>query len=185
MANLKSIEAVLCLQENGGIGLGLDLLFKSKELPGDMDRFKEKTMGKVLIMGSKTWHSIPEKWRNFEGREVIVITRNPKKIENPEKLAAISGSVMEAIHYARTNFPEKGIVCGGGGEIYRQMFPFCTCIWATIVYDKREANIIVKIPDYFQEITSDRISHEHKGLKYDFATYKIIPKNPENHGDGS
>ena len=173
---LPPIDVVLCMQEDGGIGLGLNLLYKSKELPGDMQRFIDLTMDKVLIMGRKTWLSIPSKYRKFDGRFVIVITRNPNDLEDTEKVGTICGSLIEAIHYARTNLPDKGIVCGGGGNVYEQIFPYTTNVYLTIVKSKRPADIIVTIPEYFVEVS--RVENTHAGLDYNFMHMRKR-KNPE------
>lgn len=71
-----SLNIIACVNEEGIIGSDNHLFVKSNE---DMKRFKEITTGKgknVVIMGRKTWESIPEKFRPLEGRINIVLTKD-------------------------------------------------------------------------------------------------------------
>ncbi len=63
------ITIIVAVAENNGIGLNNDLLC---HIPGDLKRFKEITLGHNLIMGKKTWESLPKK--PLAGRTNIVIT---------------------------------------------------------------------------------------------------------------
>jgi len=71
MTELILIAAVAA---NGVIGKDNQLLW---HLPEDMKHFKSLTQGRAVIMGRKTWESLPEKFRPLPGRHNIVITRNP------------------------------------------------------------------------------------------------------------
>jgi dihydrofolate reductase len=66
------IALIAAVSRNGVIGHGGDLLWK---LPEDLQFFKRVTMGHPVIMGRKTWDSIPTKFRPLPGRTNIVVTR--------------------------------------------------------------------------------------------------------------
>ncbi len=66
------IHVIVAIDENRGIGYGGDMLFHIRE---DLRRFKALTMGHALIMGRKTFDSLPN--GALPGRRNIVITRNP------------------------------------------------------------------------------------------------------------
>lgn len=66
--------AVVAMGRHREIGRKGKLLW---HLPRDMKFFKEITMGHPVVMGRKSWESIPEKFRPLPGRNNIVITRNP------------------------------------------------------------------------------------------------------------
>lgn len=84
-------------------------------IPEDLEHFKHATMGKIVLMGRKTWESIPEKFRPLPKRKNIVITRQlpypvPKGVE-------IYATVDEGL----AAHAEEDIMVVGGGEIYAQM----------------------------------------------------------------
>ena len=83
-------------------------------LPEDMKRFKELTMGKIVLMGRKTWESLPEKWRPLPGRKNIVITR-----QEPYSVAS-NVEVFHTVEEAISTHPTEDIFIIGGAEIYRQ-----------------------------------------------------------------
>ena len=71
-----SLNIIACVNEEGIIGSGNDLFVKSRK---DMERVKKITTGKgknVVIMGRKTWESIPDKFRPLESRINIVLTKS-------------------------------------------------------------------------------------------------------------
>ena len=61
------------------IGRDNDLLWGPRSQQADMKRFKELTMGHPVVMGRKTWESIPKKFRPLPGRKNIVLTRDVDK----------------------------------------------------------------------------------------------------------
>ncbi len=68
---MKTIKAIVAVDENGAIGRQGDLLC---HLPADMRHFKEMTMGHSIVMGRKTFESFPR--RPLPGRQNLVITRS-------------------------------------------------------------------------------------------------------------
>jgi dihydrofolate reductase len=68
------VALIAAVARNGVIGHDNDLLWK---LPEDMAFFKRTTMGNPVIMGRKTWDSIPARFRPLSGRTNIVVTRQP------------------------------------------------------------------------------------------------------------
>ena len=67
------LTLVAAVAKNGAIGRENRLLWR---LPEDMQRFKALTMGGAVLMGRKTWESLPEKFRPLPGRHNIVVSRN-------------------------------------------------------------------------------------------------------------
>ncbi|MGF6821366.1 dihydrofolate reductase [Microbacterium sp. ZKA21] len=81
-------------------------------IPEDMAHFKDITLGAPVIMGRKTWDSLPERFRPLEGRENVVITRQQDWSADGARRAA---SVAEAVR----GLDEVWII--GGAEIYAQV----------------------------------------------------------------
>jgi dihydrofolate reductase len=119
---MTHISFVVARARNGVIGRDNAIPWR---IPEDMRRFKAITMGKPLIMGRKTWESLPKK--PLPGRTNIVITR--------DKTFAAAGAVVvlgieDALARARTENPEE-IAIIGGAEIYAAFLPLATRIHLT------------------------------------------------------
>jgi dihydrofolate reductase len=120
--NRPRIALVVAAARNGVIGRDGGLPWR---LPSDLKRFKALTMGKPVVMGRKTWESLPIK--PLPGRRNIVVTRQsgfaaPGAETAPSLDAAIdlAGACEE-------------IAVIGGGEIYRAAFPLANRIYLTEV----------------------------------------------------
>ncbi|HWQ99274.1 MAG TPA: dihydrofolate reductase [Candidatus Methylomirabilis sp.] len=83
-------------------------------LPEDLKRFKSLTTGKTVLMGRKTWESIPEKFRPLPGRKNVVVTRQPD-YSLPQGVERFS-SIDEALE---THTADDVMVIGGA-DVYRQ-----------------------------------------------------------------
>jgi dihydrofolate reductase len=108
--NANEIFLVVAVSANGVIGAGGTMPW---HIPADFRRVKSLTMGKPLVMGRKTFESLPG---ILPGRRHIVITRDP---EWQAEGAEVAHSLDEALHLA--NAPH--IVIFGGAEIYAQALP--------------------------------------------------------------
>jgi dihydrofolate reductase len=120
---------IAALAQDNAIGKDNDLLWKPWELRDDMNNFKYKTHGHAVIMGRKTWESIPEKYRPLPDRMNIVITRNNdyhislNQQEEDVRLGDglgthICNSLEDAIDLAKgENHSITWII--GGAEIYK------------------------------------------------------------------
>jgi dihydrofolate reductase len=120
------IVLVLARAENGVIGADGHLPWG--RLDGDLVRFKDLTMGKPVIMGRKTWDSLP--FKPLPGRTNIVLTRN--------RLFAAAGAVAartfeKAMRIADEEMPEAVMVIGGA-DIFAQALPYAQRIELTVVY---------------------------------------------------
>lgn len=82
-------------------------------LPEDMQHFKDLTMGHWVVMGRKTWESIPKRFRPLMGRFNVVVSRSPDfKVDAP---VLKIGSVEAAVKLCRG----KTFICGGG-QVYKE-----------------------------------------------------------------
>ena len=97
------------------IGRGNDIPWRGK-LPADMAHFQKLTMDSTVVMGRKTWESIPLKYRPLPGRTNIVLTRDEAFQTSG---AGIAHTADEAI--AKSSGGRVFII--GGAEIYRQFLP--------------------------------------------------------------
>ena len=109
-----TLTIVAAVARNGVIGSDGGLPWR---LPDDLRRFKELTLGHVLVMGRRTYESIG---RPLPGRTTIVVTRNPEWDPGSEEVR-LAGSVEEAIEAAATIDPSVFVV--GGAQVYAAALP--------------------------------------------------------------
>lgn len=79
-------------------------------VPEDLAHFREVTLGSPIVMGRKTWDSLPERFRPLRGRENVIVTRDPAWAADG---AVRAGSVDEALAIAGATGPEWIWVIGG------------------------------------------------------------------------
>ena len=105
------LSLIAAVARNRVIGKNNQLLW---HLPEDMKHFREVTRGKPVIMGRKTWESLPEKFRPLPGRHNIVVSRN---LDYKAPGATLVSSLEDAIHLTRSD-DETFVI--GGETLYRQ-----------------------------------------------------------------
>ncbi len=118
------ISLIVAMDHNRLIGANNGLPWR---LPDDMRWFVEQTMGKPVIMGRKTYDSIPAKFRPLHGRHNIIITHNP---DYQAPGCTIVHSLPEALAAAGDG-PE--IIIGGGAQIYAEALPLAHRLYLTLV----------------------------------------------------
>ena len=147
---------------NRALGKDGNLLWQIRE---DMKRFVEITTGHPVIMGRKTWESIPEKYRPLSNRTNIVVTRQSDyKAEG----AHVASSLEDALAIARASEGSSEIFVIGGGELYKESLPFATKLYMTLIDEEKDADTF--FPEYetvFTKKTFDE-SHESNDMKYEW-----------------
>lgn len=131
---MKEINLIAAVAENWVIGNGPDIPWKIK---GDLPRFKRITMDNSVIMGRKTFETLP---KPFEGRENIIVTRDTKYKADG---AIVVNTIEDAIKTA-----SKPIYVAGGGQIYHQMMPLCHHIYLTWVNMAPPGDILFPVINY-------------------------------------
>ena len=111
----QKLTLIAAVTQDLGIGLNNRLLVA---LPEDLKHFKRTTLGCPVIMGRKTWDSLPPAFRPLPGRRNIVLSRSGSaSFEGAE----VASSLEEALN--RLQGVERAFVIGGE-QIYRQALPF-------------------------------------------------------------
>lgn len=170
----QEICAVLCMQSDGGIGKDNKLLYSSrKEIIGDMQRFVNLTTGKVVIMGRKTWESLPDNFKPLPDRINIVVSRQPNYQDKLPSGVMCFDDIGKAITFSGQAYFEKDIAIIGGAEIYEATWHLCDTIHTTEVDYKRPADTFVKLPENLKEISRERKESEN-GIVYHFVDYEVI-----------
>lgn len=160
MAQKAQISIIVAIGKNRVIGKGNDLLW---HIPDDLKRFKALTTGHPVVMGRKTWESLPEKFRPLPGRTNIVITR-----QHGYALAGatVVHSLIEALGIAQGAPGGDEIFIMGGGQIYAEALPFATHLYLTLIDDEKDGDVF--FPEYetdFKKIIAEE-KREYGELHY-------------------
>ncbi|MEQ1687322.1 MAG: dihydrofolate reductase [Sphingopyxis sp.] len=159
--NHPEIVLVMARADNGVIGVDGRLPW---HLPDDLRRFKQITAGCPMVMGRKTFDSLPGL---LAGRRHIVITRNPAwEAEG----ASRAGSLADAL--ALANAPHVCII--GGAEIWAQALTLADRIELTHVHSAPAGDTHIDAPDTREWVESAREAHGAADGRpaYDFVTYR-------------
>lgn len=159
--NRPEIILILARAANGTIGRNGRLPW---HIPADLRRFKMLTQGKPMIMGRKTFDSLPGL---LDGRRHIVLTR---AVQWSEDGAEVARSLEEAVRIA--NAPHIAVI--GGGEIYRQFLPLADRIELTQLQADYPGDAAIDLPDSALWEEAEREDHVADGSRpaYSFVTYR-------------
>ena len=132
----KPISIIAAVARNWAIGRNNRLLW---HIPEDFRWFKKHTAGHPVVMGKRTWESLPLK--PLPGRKNIVITHDPRDCFTG---AICVGSIEESLNQMDTG-GENFII--GGGMVYRQFLPLAQKIYLTVVDKEFDADVWFPEPD--------------------------------------
>lgn len=166
--NNTTISAIAALGNQRQIGKDNDLLWN---LPEDLKRFKELTSGKAVIMGRKTWESLPETVRPLPGRENIILTRDQEyKAPGGEVVHNLDAAIAHAKEWSVKNDQNEVFIIGGA-NIYTQALPVTEKLYLTLVDSDKDGDVFFpKYEDVFTEY--DRQENTFGKLTYTFVNLK-------------
>jgi len=130
------ISIIVAVSEDWGIGKDNELLWR---IPEDLKRFRRLTTGNAIIMGKKTWESLPR--RPLPDRRNIVLTDIPGEIIDGSLTAY---SIEDALSKCK-GYNEIFII--GGGSIYRQFMTLAHRLYITHVHKKATADVYFPVID--------------------------------------
>ena len=151
------------IARNGVIGRDNKLPWR---LPEDLKHFKALTMGHPMIMGRKTWESLPGK---LPGRQHIVVTRDPAYCADG---ATVVGSLQAAVA-AAGEVDEVFVI--GGAELYAQAFEFADRLQLTEIATDFAGD--AHFPDWNRAAWREAARATHRaeaGFDYAFVTYERV-----------
>jgi len=156
------LKLIYARSRNGVIGREGQLPW---HLPADLAPFKQTTLGQAVVMGRKTWDSLPERFRPLPGRTNIVITRQ-------KDWQAAGALVAHSLDQAMALCPEsEPLWVIGGAEVYAQALPLASTVVVT------EIDIDVQGDAHAPHLGAEWIEmsrqlHSNEGgLGYSFVTY--------------
>jgi dihydrofolate reductase len=160
-ARLAIIAAVA---RNGAIGKNNELVFRD---PADLKHLRATTMGCPVIMGRKTWDSLPERFRPLPGRRNIVVSRNAEQSVPGAELAAGLSQALALVADAPLAFVM------GGGELYAQALPLADQLVLTEVDADLPGDVFFPAWNRDDFVVVKREPHETaEGLHFSFVSYE-------------
>jgi dihydrofolate reductase len=155
---------VAAVARDGVIGRDGELPWR---LPEDMSHFRAVTTGYPVVMGRRTWESLPERFRPLPGRRNVVVTRNPGWSAAGAERA---GSLEEALELLAD---EERVSVIGGGELFSVALPFTDELLLTEIDADIEGDTF--FPEWdrgaFQEVSREEHVAE-DGTPFAFVTYE-------------
>ncbi len=136
------ISMIVAVADNDGIGKDNGLPWG--HIPADMKWFRTHTNGKVVVMGSSTWHSLPQAFRPLPNRTNVVLSSSGSI---PGADLVLTGEPRDVINKLNEKFPDQEIVFIGGAKTYQAFVPFVNKVYLTRVNAAPEADTFLPIDD--------------------------------------
>lgn len=170
MENIKLVH-VVAMSQNRAIGKDNQLLW---HIPDDLQHFKRITQGGVIVMGRKTFESLPNLLPN---RTHIVITRQPIDYEGAETVHSLQDAILLAKAYVHAKQQNKIFIIGGG-EIYHQSLEMADVLEIT------EVDTVIEGDAFYPDIDEKFIKTDEtktfycdkSGFQFRFCTWQKFSK---------
>ena len=157
------ISLVAAVAHGGVIGNGNAIPWR---IPEDLAFFRDLTMGHPVVMGRRTWDSLPDRFRPLPGRRNVVVTRNPDWQADGAEHAA---SLDDALHLLGG---AAQVFVIGGAEIFAAALPGADELVLTEIDRNVEGDVLFPpwSRDAFEEVTREQLVSE-DGTVLAFVTY--------------
>ena len=161
------ISAIVAVDNNWGIGFNGNLL---EHIPEDLKYFKELTSGHCVMMGRKTWDSLPKK--PLPNRKNYIISNSQPAILGDN---TIRFQMDDAITFL--NYVWEDVFIIGGGVIYKELLPYCDRVYVTKIFKDYD-----QVDTYFPNLDKSNewapamqsALHTYEDLTYQFWEYDRI-----------
>ena len=174
LASALPLVLIASVARNGCIGRGDQLAWCE---PEDQRWFRRQTLGSPVIMGRRTWDSLPARFRPLPGRSNLVVSRQPGwQAEG----AQVAHSLPQAIALARqqaASTSATGIFVIGGGELYAQALPLADTLLLTEIDADLPGDTVFPAFDRALFVERQREPHRSVGppaCDYAFVTYQSL-----------
>jgi dihydrofolate reductase len=162
------ISLVAAVARGGVIGRDNAIPWRIRE---DMERFRAVTMGHPVVMGRRTWDSLPDRFRPLPGRRNVVVTRNHAWQGDGVERA---GSLADAL---RLLDGATQVFVIGGAELYAEALPLADELLLTEIDAEVEGDTFFPSWDraaFHEESREQHVSET--GIPFSFVTYRRRPK---------
>ena len=157
------VALLAAVARNGAIGRGNDLLWRD---PADQRHFRALTLGHPVVMGRRTWDSLPARFRPLPGRRNIVLTRDVGwRAAGAEAVPTIDAALALAANAER-------VFMIGGGELYTLALPLADELLLTEIDADLDGDTFFPDWDRAQFVETAREQHRAAdGGSFDIVSY--------------
>lgn len=141
-------------------------------LPEDLAHFKRHTSGCPVLMGRKTWDSLPPRFRPLPGRRNLVLTRQPGWLAEGAETCADLGQALARCADA----PEVWVI--GGAQLYAQALPLAARVVVTEIARDFEGDAFAPVLSTEWRETAREGHSTHPTLPFAFVTYERAATRP-------
>ena len=159
---MTEVKLIAAMGRQREVGAGNALLW---HLPEDLAHFKRQTQGCPVVMGRKTWDSLPPRFRPLPGRSNIVVTRQS---DWQAEGALRAASLPEALRLCG-DVPDIWVI--GGADIYRQAEPLAVRAEVTEIAQDFEGDAFAPVLGAAWHETARSAQLAASGLAFSFVTY--------------
>lgn len=135
-------------------------------IPEDMERFRARTLGHPVVMGRRTWDSLPARFRPLPGRRNVVVTRNPAwQAEGAERAASLEDALS-----LLDGAPHVFVI--GGAQLYAAALPLADELLLTEIDADVDGDTF--FPPFDRELFEEASREPHvseTGAPFAFVTY--------------
>ena len=164
---MQPLHLIYARAANGVIGKDNTMPW---HLPEDMAHFKQLTQGCAVIMGRKTWDSLPPRFRPLPGRTNIVVTRQSDwQAEGALRADSLEQALQQA--QAASTEPGRPVWVMGGAQIYAQALPLAQRIEVTEIAQNVDGDAYAPVlgPEWTEAAREDHTSAS--GVPFSFVRY--------------
>lgn len=158
---MPTINIIVAVARNRAIGLNNKLLYS---LPDDMRHFRQLTTGNTVVMGRKTFESLPK--GALPNRRNIVLTRSKQTFEGAESFSSLSEALKNCTD-------DEQVFIIGGASVYREALPLAHRLHITeIDHTPEQADTFFPPYDNWKEISRQHHDKDNRHeVAFDFVEY--------------
>ncbi|MES2993983.1 MAG: dihydrofolate reductase [Pseudomonadota bacterium] len=162
MPDRPALSLIAAVPRNGALGKDNALIWRE---PEDLKNFRRVTMGSPVIMGRKTWDSLPARFRPLPGRRNLVVTRNSAwQVEGAEAVGSIDAALA-----LLAGSPRAFVI--GGAQLYALALPLADELVLTEIDAELDGDVFFPPWDRAQFARTARDPR----AGYSFVTYRRLP----------
>lgn len=161
------LTMIVAVARNGAIGKNNDLLW---HLSADLKRFKQLTGGHTVLMGRRTYDSLPVKPLPNRKHLILTTDENYPIPDGGLRLPDVAACKAYAVAH-----PEEEIFVIGGGQVYRQLLPYADKLYLTEVAADFEADTffpVIAETEWRSVSEGEWLTDEKSGLQFRFVDYE-------------
>lgn len=154
-------KIIVAYDKNRLIGAGNSIPWR---IPEEMRHFKDTTIGCSVVMGRKTWNSLPPKYKPLPGRTNIVVSRSPLQLDAIDVVTALD--IGEAVAFGEA-IGQTWVI--GGAQIYKYVLDHNLVKSVLVSRIKKEYSGDVHFPELDPQVWEEKLIKEHE--EFDIVEY--------------